>query len=314
MFHSQRNSFAGKGQLTEIFRSEKDGFPLVGLRSEVVEISIVPALGARVFSLFNRHTRREWMWSASEKRKLFPNAFGDAFEQGTLTGADECIPTILPCRWKGRDLPDHGEVWSRSWQLDEKDLAAEKLTTSVTLPLTPFLLTRTISLNNADLRFDYQLESKAPESEPFLWSWHPLLCFEDGDYFELPSPTEDLKVEIALNPTGARGETWPVERLRQMAGSQDGFLKAFVPAGNGKAALVHGKTKERLELSWNPDQLPWLGIWITRGGWNGYHHAALEPTHGAPDALDVAVEQWRAHATLACGETTHWHMNIHLTE
>jgi galactose mutarotase-like enzyme len=192
-------------------------------------------------------------------------------------------------------------------------LAAGKLTTSVTLPLTPFVLTRTISLKNANLRFDYQIENKGPESEPFIWSWHPLLCFEDGDYFELPPQTENLKVEIALNPTGTRGEVWPLERLCQMTHSRAGFLKAFVPAGNGRAALVHGKTQERLELAWDPEQLPWLGIWITRGGWNGYHHAALEPTHGAPDALDVAVDQWRAHATLASRATIHWHMDIHLT-
>ncbi len=299
--------------MTEIVRSEKDGFSLIGLRSQAVEISVVPALGARVFSLFNRHTRREWMWSASEKRKLFSNAFGTPFEQSTLTGADECLPTILPCRWKGRDLPDHGEVWSRSWQLNEEALVTGNLTTSVALPLTPFQLTRTISLNNADLRFDYRLENRGGESEYFIWTWHPLFCFECGDYFELPPHTETLKVEIALDPKGTRGETWPVERLRQMAESQSGYLKAFVPAGNGKAALVHGKTQERLELSWDPTQLPWLGIWITRGGWNGYDHAALEPTHGAPDALDVAVEQWRAHATVASGATTHWQMNIHLT-
>ena len=298
--------------MIEVIQEKKDGFSLVGLRSETVEITIVPELGARVFSLLNRRTQREWMWSASNKRKLFSNPFGVPFEQSTMTGADECIPTILPCRWKGRDLPDHGEVWSLSWRLDKKALAAGKLTTSATLPLTPFVLTRTITLKNTHLRFDYELENRGRESEPFIWAWHPLLCFEDGDYLELPPHTENLKVESAFNPTSARGKVWPVERLRQMADSRGSFLKSFVPSGNGTAALIHGKTKERLELIWDPYQLPWLGIWITRGGWNGYHHAALEPTHGAPDALDVAVEQWREHATLASGATTNWHMNIRL--
>jgi hypothetical protein len=28
-----------------------------------------------------------------------------------------------------------------------------------------------------------------------------------------------------------------------------------------------------------------LGVWLTRGGWNGHHHQALEPSNGSPDAL-----------------------------
>ena len=95
-----------------VFVSDESGFAVYGLRSPSTEIRVAPELGAKILSLKNLETGREWMWRPPGLSRLFRNEPGDPFERSTLVGADECLPTVAPCRWKGLDLPDHGEVWS----------------------------------------------------------------------------------------------------------------------------------------------------------------------------------------------------------
>ena len=58
--------------------------------------------------------------------------------QSPLVGADECLPTIAPCSWRGRELPDHGEVWNVPWAVDPEALENGILKTSVRLEISPF--------------------------------------------------------------------------------------------------------------------------------------------------------------------------------
>jgi hypothetical protein len=54
-----------------------------------------------------------------------------------------------------------------------------------------------------------------------------------------------------------------------------------------------------------------LGLWLSRGGWHGHHHFAIEPTSGNHDALAVAAGgkycgNRAAHAALA------WNLSLHV--
>jgi len=61
----------------------------------------------------------------------------------------------------------------------------------------------------------------------------------------------------------------------------------------GQAGLVNSATRDRLRFEWDTKVNNTLGLWLTRGGWNGYHHVVLEPINGAPDPLDVAAKAGR---------------------
>src|SRR5438445_361846 len=106
----------------------EQGFEVFILSNQEVELAVVPELGARIISLKDVRTGREWLWHPAGRRKLFRNRTGDNFERSPLVGLDECLPTIAPCSWQERDLPDHGEVWAAAWSLDfqwdrvEKDM------------------------------------------------------------------------------------------------------------------------------------------------------------------------------------------------
>jgi hypothetical protein len=66
--------------------------------------------------------------------------------------------------------------------------------------------------------------------------------------------------------------------------------KLFIESPSvARAAIVNSETRENLVLRFDARQNPVLGIWITRGGWKGYEHVALEPTNSAFDSLAEAA-------------------------
>lgn len=67
-------------------------------------------------------------------------------------------------------------------------------------------------------------------------------------------------------------------------GPPDTLRKTFTPAGAGRASLVRADGA-RLTFDWDPGTLPWLGVWITLGGWKAREHIALKPTTAPDDQL-----------------------------
>src|ERR1019366_8782386 len=151
----------------------RDGFELFVLRNSRVELAMAPALGARVVSLKNLRSGREWLWHPASGLKLFRNQPDDDFSRSTLVGWDESLPTIAECSWKGRAFPDHGEAWSRGWDLDAAAWERGVLKASVRLPVSSLHFTRTLALSGSRLAVEYVLENPTPLPQEFLWAAHP---------------------------------------------------------------------------------------------------------------------------------------------
>jgi hypothetical protein len=234
-------------------------------------------LGAKIISLVNRQTGREWMSCPAGGRRLFRNRLGDDFARSTLVGWDECLPTIAPCVHKGRSLPDHGEVWSVPWTIDLQAFKRGELKTSVALAVSPFRFERAITLEGNEIHLRYQLESLSNEPEQYLWAMHPLVPVCPGDALEL---TQEMHVLLG-------DHSW-LKGLEFGSGQPDCAKTYAGPIHDGRAAIKNLHSGDRMAFSWDTRLNPTLGIWLTRGGWNGQHHQALEPCNGWPDALAEA--------------------------
>ncbi len=278
-------------------RSEQ-GFLVYRLRNEHLSLEIVPELGARVISLKDERTHREWMWHPASGLKLFRNARFDDFSRSPLVGIDECLPTIAPCRWRERNLPDHGEVWSAGWSLEEAAWSKGILRTSVDLEISPFALARQIEVEGNRLRFTYCLTNRNSEPEPYIWAMHPLIRVCAGDRLVLPSATR----------AALENDTWT--QAVDSVIPEGGCSKLFAgPLAHGLCALENQKTGERLQFQWEPASNNALGLWLTRGGWHGHHHFAMEPTNADADSLAVAAEhQWCGQ--LPGGATSSWWVEL----
>lgn len=257
----------------------EQGFDVFTLRSESIEVEVAPELGAKVISIKNRRTAREWLYRPPGDLRLFRNRLGDDFAASTLVGWDECLPTVASCTWNGRTLPDHGEAWRVAWQVDEAAWQRSVLSTTVRLGVTGLLFARTIELSDREVQVRYTLTNPGNQAEAFLWAMHPLLAMVAGDRLDLPA---DVRSQLA-------GESW-IDSLTFGEG-QPACAKVFAgPVRDGRAGVANPRTGDRLSFHWDAAENTWLGLWLTRGGWHGHHHLALEPTNGMPDSLAVAAD------------------------
>jgi galactose mutarotase-like enzyme len=302
-----------------VFSDHCGGFAVVGLRSDAAEVRVMPQLGAKIISLLDRRSTREWLWRP-ENARPFQNRPGDPFETSTMTGADECLPSVAPCVIDGQQIPDHGEVWQRPWELDSESLNANQICTRIQLTGLPLRFERLISLageRSAIVRLAYRLTNLSDEPQRFLWSFHPLMQIQPGD--ELIVPASKVKVEATTLPDMHKGDIipWPnpradVELHRLSLGAQPAYLKVFAQdLADGDVRIVNRQSGDQLTFRFDRRELPALGIWLTRGGWNGYHHFAIEPTHAPFDSLADAADAG-ACPMLKSRETISWTVELEL--
>jgi hypothetical protein len=87
--------------------------------------------------------------------------------------------------------------------------------------------------------------------------------------------------------------------------------KVFIgPLRAGYAALVNPGTRDRLTFEWAARPMNWLGVWLTRGGWHGHHHLALEPTNARCDSLAQAVAEGHPCSRVRAGGTVEWTVRL----
>ena len=264
--------------------------------NDSLSVMIVPQLGAKIVSLRNKITGRQWCWHPGDHLELFRNDYGDPFEKSPHAGVDECFPTVGECSVKGRDLPCHGEVWAEPWEVDKSEWRKGVILTRVTPRRSPFTLTRRLSLQENRIHLDYSLRNRGSEPESFLWSLHPLLRLTSGDRVELPPQVRELNIECAHGaPDGREEAIWPwpapftgFQLDRFELGKNPGCrFKGFTEAlSEGWARIRNENSGDTLKVCWNVEQNPFLGVWMTRGGYRGFHDvAALEPTNAPTDFL-----------------------------
>jgi len=307
--------------MVESFVSEVQGFAVAGLRSVAVEIAILPEVGGKVMGLRNLRSGREWMWTPPEGALYQPMSAETLFEESSLVGADECLPTIGACTWRGRKLPSHGEVWFSACDVDEAALGQGRLVTRLRLPVSPFWLERTISLDENRVTVAYALQNLDFIPQEFMWAFHPLMTIVPGDRLALPGVTT-ARMEAAMNlPLGTRGDdlAWPRPRpgvaLDELdLGAEPAAIKFFTQPRTATAAVIHNPvTGDGLRFDFDPRRVDTVGVWLTRGGWRDYHHLAVEPGIGSPDPLDVAVEGWKHFGLTLPNETYRWQFSMTLT-
>lgn len=291
-----------------------DGFDVHSLVSEDARVSVVPELGGKVVSIQHLPSGREWLdgWEPAQERRLWRPTDPEDFETSSGSGIDECLPSVLACEYKEHPIPDHGELWSARAEFDELAAPAGHLTCQWALSSLPLKFERQITLESGTLRFRYTLQNLSDQPTPFLWAWHPLFALHPGDKM-----TTTPALKTCMTADGER-HPWPVfqpgqDLSRARTGSpHPSCAKVFLGPSERQKFLIQGETGA-LELEWDMKQLPWTGIWITRGAWKGLHHWAIEPTNAPVDYLSE-VEPEDPHSHLTPFEVRNWSILLNLRD
>jgi galactose mutarotase-like enzyme len=314
---------------TLISKTKWHGLDALALETEAIRTITVPELGAKVVSLFDKRSGREWL-VGSGSRPVKKVAYGASFEEQDLSGWDEMFPTIVACPYPepgerhGVPLPDHGEVWALPWAIENSE--AGKLTLRVNGKALPYELARTLEYSSpTSLEMHYQLTSLAEVRMLYLWSAHPLFVCESGAEIVFPSRVKEVCNTIPASWGWGEPETrfsWPLAtgldgqavRIDQVGPPSLRKARKFYLLPDmhlGWVGLARTDQRDWLRMEWNPAPIPYLGLWVDEGALSHESVAAPEPTTGFYDSLAVAYEKNEV-AVLEPGTVQTWDLRVRM--
>jgi len=303
-------------------------FQRIVMENDAIRTVILPDLGGKIASLVSLKTGREFLLQHPDRpyrRARYADAFGDY----DISGFDECLPTISACPYPeasfaGIALPDHGEVWSLPWkhQIDGEELILE-----VAGVCLPYQLRRKTRLVGMVVELDYEITNRGKKPFNYLWSAHPLLRIEAGAEIVLPPEVSHLLVDFSMGGRFPVGTTiaWPHAStadgksvaLNTISGPQQKTAdKLYTPRlTQGYCGLRLPRTGEAILLRFDPQRVPFVGLWICQGGFPQEgppeFTVALEPCSGRPDSLVTAIARGEC-PELAAQASQRWTLQIEI--
>ena len=278
------------------------GLQVVRLENEVLQIDVLPELGAKVWNLVHKPTQRNLLWHnpylAPERQR-----YGARFDDTWSGGWDELIPNDVPTEVAFGDmLPDHGEVWSQPAKWDLLDaggnVASVRFVHHGRIWRTRFEKTITLRAGESTFRVAYRYENQGLLPIDFLWNIHPALAVSPATRVDLPAKSGHVDSWSTLCWDGNTEFEWPwlVERagrrvdLRRMP--QRGTLAdihLYLPdVTAGWYAVTDTDARIGFGVAFPTATFPHLWMFRPTGGWRGLYTQIVEISTGYPSRLAEA--------------------------
>ncbi|MFN4217375.1 MAG: hypothetical protein ACK4HQ_08265, partial [Brevinematales bacterium] len=196
------------------------------------------------------------------------------------------------CVWEGQQLPDHGEVWARVWDMR---VDSNTLYGRVKCETVPLLFEREITLQNDRCLVSYTLTNLSERAQPYIWAWHALwdmrgLCLEIPGLKKVVPVHEDTFVGPLEKPVA-----WPLVNGHDLRNGDswkgEKSTKVYICPEERVSSALLVWPEVSLEISWESDKVPYVGIWYNHGGFKGEYNVAIEPATGYYDRLDTALKR-----------------------
>lgn len=277
---------------------------MITLENSELRLVVKPDLGGRIDQLLDRQTNREWLWhppgyDPTQTRSL---TIGASFDEHWSGGWDEMFPNDGAGQFQGRDLVDHGELWSQKWDVVESSPLHVKL--AYQCQTVPVRVEKAIALDttNPEARITYRFENTSAETIPFLLKQHCAIAIEPGDEILLP----DCVVEPAFLdfskiigrqaktrfPKAFAADGSEVDlRITPQESSQ---LQEFYYTSElviGQCGIRNGRSQSILRMQFDLADFPYVWVFQSYGGWRDFYVLVMEPCTTIPFDLAEAYEK-----------------------
>jgi hypothetical protein len=274
------------------------------LENSEMRLTIRPDLGGRIDQLEDRQTGHFWLWHPSDYTPDTTRSLpvGASFDEEWTGGWDEVFPNDAAGAFQGRNLVDHGELWSQWWEI------LQCLPLSTTLgyqcQTVPVRVEKTIQLDpiRSEAKLIYEFENQSEEEIPFLFKHHAAIAIEAGDEILLP----DCWVEPAFlefskligqpgktrfpQAIGANGEAIDLRRMPPPSSQLQEFYYSFDLA-SGYCGIRNQRTQSALRMTFDTADFPFVWMFQSYGGWRDHYVVVVEPCTTMPFDLEEAVRR-----------------------
>ncbi len=279
----------------------------ISIVNQFLQLVVQPKRGGRVSELCGGHTGDQWLYYQPDRMLGHP-ADHNVYDDVWAGGFEELFPNDAAIRSDGRDLPDHGELWNRPFEVvSQSDLHVQLLRRCTTVPVDFYKAIR-LDPNNALVTIDYRLVHNGTKPLWHLLKLHPALRVEDGDKITLPGGSVTPVTPGFGRLSDSRPREWPVLLddfgdlldLGTVRSAGSGF-REFVYVSDmpaGCCGLRRSRTGERIRITYPPEVFPYCWLFITYGGWREYNTVVLEPCTNMPKDMSEARRRGRCAVLL----------------
>ena len=287
-----------------------------------VRVQLLPAFGARIWTLADLDFGVQWVWH-NPKVPLKTPADGASYDENWAGGWEELFPNDALGSFDGRELPDHGEWWSSRWSAEEiEDGGRPAVRLTLATRAVAATCEKIVSLveGRKAVRVRYRIENTGKTELRFMLKQHLALSIEPGDRLELPGGAlRAVNPEFSTRLGSAGPFDWPTGRDK--AGKPvdislvppQGRDKEFVYVSDlpeGWAGVRRGE--RRLRMRFDKKIFPHCWFFMDFGGWNGLYTAVLEPCTQWPKDMPEAAAAGRV-AKMAPGEALETEVEVELS-
>jgi hypothetical protein len=294
---------------------EYNGMAILRCENDQIRFEIVPAMGGKLTSIYNKILDREFLWH-NEDLELQMNAPGTDYDSNFWGGVDELLPNDIPEAVDGREYPDHGELWTTSLQYELKE---NKLSVYGKLAESGLSYRKTLSLEpgSAQIHLDYHIVNESEDTRHFLWKMHAALKISTGDRL-LTSAAKAMVVSQDASRFSTIGEfNWPlVEGVdAAVVPEQDGTMDFFYlyQASEGEIGLLSANGKQLFAYRYDQHVFPFQWYFASYGKFRNHYTAILEPASAMPVSVNQAMEKKQC-TVLAAGEEITTRVTIYAGE
>lgn len=280
------------------------------LTADRISVTVAPELGGRLVELTDTDAGRQWLWRNHEN-PLGRVASGAEYDDVWQGGFEELFPSDAPISIGGVDYPDHGELWSIPWDLEE--ISDSSIAMSTVGPASGVEVTKIFSLSEARLDVRYELAHRGRHELPILFKLHPAFDIDENCRIDVPGGVvEEVESGFGNLLEGLVPEPWPTsanlsECRPRSSGTNEFVYVSDMPEGH--CGVVDEQARSWVRLDYSQDQFPYCWIFMSYGGWRGRNVVVLEPCTNYPKDLAAAIESGTS-ARLLPGETVQYEAAI----
>jgi hypothetical protein len=274
-------------------RNNINGVEILTLENNCLKTEIVPALGGKILSVFNKFLNKEFLW-CDKNLQLNTQNPGDDFDSSFYGGIDELIPNDIAETIDSIQYPDHGELWTTPLNYE---LGENKIYLFGNLRFSGFQYRKDVYLDENDpvIYLEYKIRNESGAVRNFSWKFHAALSIQEGDKIV----SDALNVRV-IDTVYSRFKTleefkWPVVEncnvsvVPPSSNTMDFFC--LYKIRNPEMHLESPDKNSLFSLYYDKKVFPYQGYFASYGGFFNHYTLILEPCTNMPLSVPEAIKQ-----------------------
>ncbi len=304
-------------QPVQRFFAEYKGLRAAVLENDILKVVVLPGRGGKTASILHKPKGFELL--AQPKGEYPPISSGMDFSKGDASGFDDAFPSIdggtVMVDGKAILYPDHGEIWTMPM---EAALGEDSILLVGESTILPYRYQKKIRLDGDRVCYQYTITHTDGASFPCLWACHGLLRYEPDMRLSYPSGMAFARNVLSGPELGEIGDLHPLAGgaydFSAVPPKESHTMVKYYLQGRcpvGRCDVFYPAQGMACEMEFDHVKLPYLGFWLTAGGYRGEYNCAFEPATGFYDGISRAAES-KTVVILSPGQTLSFSLSYRL--